>query len=89
MYFASSSETRPPYFSEEPRRNERQRRENKYARADEDQRPESEWGEDEAQRDYGSQIINEAGSEYALAEIRLVQTEFQHYGIHHSNRRGR
>ena len=72
----------PPSIDfEEPRGEERQDREYSHARADEDQSLDCERREDEAQRDYGSQVIHKTGCQNGLPEICDVETEFQHHCV--------
>lgn len=63
-------------------------REGDHAGEDEDERPPGEGREDEAERQHRAEVVHEAGGEHDLAEVRAVEPELQHDGIHDRDRCG-
>ncbi len=55
----------------------------------ENQRPHREWRKDEAERDYGTEIVDKAGRQDALPKVGFIEAQFQHDGIDHGDGSGR
>jgi len=74
---------------EEARPQPGQHEEGDEACAEEDQRLAGEGREDQAERDDGGQIGDEAGGQHDLAVVRGVEAEFEHHRIDDGDRGGR
>ena len=66
-----------------------QRRQHEHGRRDEDNALVSERREQQSERDDRAEIVDEAGAQNTLAEIRLVEAGLQHHRVDHRHRRGR